>query len=61
MKALRFSKGRPREVGQALRFALLPRLEEILLDHPKLAQSRWPYLAYGLLPLDWLKRLQRTF
>lgn len=61
IKALRFSEGRPREVSQALRFALLPHLDEILLDHPKLAQSRWPWLAYGLLPLDWLKRLRRAF
>lgn len=57
-KALRFSEGRPREVVQALRFALLPRLEEILLDHPKLAQSKIPGLAYCLLPLDWLRRLR---
>lgn len=58
-KALRFSEGRPNEVVQALRFALLPRLEEIGLDHPQLAQSRVPWLAYGLLPLDWAKRLRK--
>lgn len=56
-KALKFSEGRPREVAQALRFALLPSLEEIALDHPALAQSRAPWLAYFLLPLDWVKRL----
>ncbi|HMQ56468.1 MAG TPA: nucleotidyltransferase family protein [Anaerolineae bacterium] len=58
-KALRFSEGRPNEVVQALRFALLPRLEEIGLDHPQLAQSKVPWLAYCLLPLDWAKRLRK--
>jgi hypothetical protein len=55
-KALKFSGGRPTEVAQALRFALLPSLEEISLDHPRLARSRVPWLAYFLLPLDWGKR-----
>lgn len=60
-KALRFTEGRPHEVAQALRFALLPSLEELALDHPRLAKSRVPWLAYFLLPMDWLKRLlQRT-
>lgn len=58
LKALKFSEGRPREVGQALRFALLPTIEEMALDHPQLAQSSAPWLAYFLLPLDWLKRLR---
>lgn len=58
MKALKFSEGRPKEVLQAIRFALLPSLEEIALDHPNLAQSKFPWLAYGLLPLDWLRRLR---
>lgn len=56
-KALQFSEGRPGEVAQALRFALLPSLEEIALDHPRLAQSKAPWLAYFLLPLDWARRL----
>lgn len=56
-KALRFSEGRPLEVFQALRFALLPGLAELALDHPRLAQSKAPWLAYFLLPLDWAKRL----
>ncbi|MEM7348686.1 MAG: nucleotidyltransferase family protein [Chloroflexota bacterium] len=56
-KALKFTEGRPIEVIQALRFAFLPSLEEIALDHPKLAKSRAPWLAYFLLPLDWAKRL----
>lgn len=56
-KALKFSEGRPREVVQALRFALLPSLEEISLDHPKLARSKMPWLAYFLLPVDWVKRV----
>ncbi len=56
-KALKFSEGRPQEVGQALRFALLPSLEEIALDHPKLATSHVAWLGYLLLPLDWIKRL----
>ena len=59
-KALKFSEGRPREVGQALRFALLPAIKELALDHPRLAQSRVPWLAYFLLPLDWVKRLRRS-
>jgi hypothetical protein len=58
-KALRFSEGRPKEVVQALRFALLPSLEEIALDHPKLATSHVAWLGYFLLPLDWIKRLIR--
>jgi len=57
LKALKFSQGRPREVLQALRFALLPGPEEIALDHPRLAQSKVPWLAYALLPIDWAKRL----
>lgn len=57
LKALRFSQGHPREVAQALRFALLPSLEEITLDHPRLARSKAPWLAYFLLPLDWARRL----
>lgn len=56
-RAIKFSEGRPREVAQALRFALLPSLDEIALDHPTLAQSKAPWLAYFLLPLDWVKRL----
>jgi hypothetical protein len=58
-KALKFSEGRPKEVGQALRFALLPSLEEIALDHPRLATSHVAWLGYFLLPLDWIKRLIR--
>jgi hypothetical protein len=57
-KALKFTEGRPREVMQALRFAFLPNLDEITLDHPRLAQSKLPWLAYFLLPLDWVKRLR---
>jgi hypothetical protein len=56
-KALKFSEGRPAEVAQALRFAMLPSLEEIALDHPQLAQSKAPWLAYFLLPLDWARRI----
>jgi hypothetical protein len=56
-KALKFTEGRPAEVAQALRFAMLPSLEEIALDHPKLAQSKAPWLAYFMLPLDWAKRV----
>jgi hypothetical protein len=56
-KALKFTEGRPREVAQALRFALLPSLEEIALDHPRLARSKVPWLAYFLLPLDWVRRV----
>jgi len=56
-RAIKFSEGRPREVAQTLRFALLPSLDEIALDHPQLAQSKAPWLAYFLLPLDWVKRL----
>lgn len=56
-RAIKFSEGRPREIAQALRFALLPSLDEIALDHPHLAKSRAPWLAYFLLPLDWVKRL----
>lgn len=59
-KALRFTGGRPLEVGQALRFALLPSLAEIALDHPRLAASKTPWLAYFLLPLDWARRLIRS-
>ncbi len=58
LKALKFSQGHPGEVAQALRFALLPSLEEIALDHPVLAQSPAPWLAYFLLPLDWIKRVK---
>lgn len=57
LKALKFTEGRPHEVAQALRFALLPSLNEISLDHPTLAQSKMPWLAYFLLPLDWIKRV----
>jgi hypothetical protein len=57
-KALRFSEGRPQEVAQALRFAFLPSLAEIALDHPRLATSGLPWLGYFLLPFDWLKRLR---
>lgn len=60
LKALRFSEGRPHEVAQALRFALLPDLKEIALDHPRLVQSRVPWLAYFLLPLDWAKRYKNV-
>jgi hypothetical protein len=56
-KALKFSEGRPIEVLQALRFSFLPGLDELSLDHPRLAQSKAPWLAYFLLPLDWTKRL----
>jgi hypothetical protein len=56
-KALRFTEGRPNEVLQVLRFSLLPDLTELSLDHPRLARSKLPWLAYLLLPLDWLKRL----
>jgi hypothetical protein len=59
-KALKFSEGRPGEVLQALRFSLLPGLDELSLDHPRLAQSKAPWLAYLLLPLDWTKRLIRS-
>jgi hypothetical protein len=44
-------------VALALRWALLPSLEEIALDHPRLAQSKIPWLAYFLLPLDWARRI----
>lgn len=56
-KALRFSEGRPRDVAQALRFAFLPSLEEIALDHPSLATSKMAWLGYFLLPFDWIRRL----
>ncbi len=56
-KTLKFSEGRPHEIAQALRFTLLPSLDEIALDHPTLTQSKAPWLAYFLLPLDWVKRL----
>ncbi|MBI1880861.1 MAG: nucleotidyltransferase family protein [Chloroflexi bacterium] len=59
LKALKFTEGRPGEVAQALRFAFLPSLAEIALDHPQLAQSRAPWLAYFLLPVDWAKRVGR--
>jgi len=58
LKALRFTGGRPGEVLQAFRFAFLPGLAEIALDHPRLARSKAPWLAYFLLPLDWVKRLR---
>jgi len=57
LKAFKFTEGRPQEVLQALRFAFWPKLEEIALDHPKLAKSKVPWLGYFLLPLDWTKRL----
>lgn len=56
-KALKFSEGRPKEVAQALRFAFLPSLTEIALDHPRLATSPVAWLGYFLLPLAWLKRV----
>ncbi|GAB4454592.1 MAG: nucleotidyltransferase family protein [Anaerolineae bacterium] len=56
-RALRFADGRPADIARALRFALLPDLNELSLDHPRLAQSRVPWLAYALLPLDWLRRM----
>jgi hypothetical protein len=59
-KAIKFSEGRPSEVTQALRFALLPAPDEIALDHPRLARSKVPWLAYLLLPLDWAKRILKT-
>jgi hypothetical protein len=59
LKALKFSEGRPGEVIRALRFAFLPDLTEISLDHPHLATSKLPWLAYFLLPWDWVKRLVR--
>lgn len=55
-KALRFSEGRPQDVVQALRFAFLPSLEEIALDHPRLAASKLAWVGYFLLPLDWIRR-----
>ena len=57
VKALKFTEGRPSEVLQALRFAFLPGLEEIALDHPTLARSKIPWLAYLLLPVDWARRV----
>ena len=59
-KALRLTEGRPREVLQALRFALLPSPEELALDHPYLATSKVAWLAYLLLPLDWVKRTMKS-
>lgn len=56
-KALSFSEGRPEEVFQALRCAFLPGLDELSLDHPRLARSKVPWLAYLLLPLDWSRRI----
>lgn len=58
-RALRFAAGHPPDVARALRAAFLPRLDELSLDHPRLARSPAPWLAYFLLPLDWLKRLRR--
>jgi len=55
-KALRFAEGRPQEVARALQLALLPSLQEMALDHPRLARSKAPWLAYFLLPMDWAKR-----
>ena len=55
-KALRFAEGRPGEIARALRLALLPNLQEMALDHPRLARSKAPWLAYFLLPVDWAKR-----
>jgi hypothetical protein len=60
LKALKFSQGHPAEMLQALRFTLLPSLDEIALDHPRLARSKLPWLAYFLLPLDWAKRLRSS-
>ena len=59
-KALRFAEGRPGEVARALRLALLPSVKEMALDHPRLARSKAPWLAYFLLPLDWGKRALAT-
>ena len=56
-KALRFADGRPTDTAKALRFAFLPDINELSLDHPRLARSRLRWLTYTLLPLDWLKRL----
>ncbi len=58
-KALRWSEGRPHEVWQAMRFALLPHMSEIALDHPRLARAGLGWLAYPLLPFDWLRRVIR--
>lgn len=58
-KAWRIADGRPDAIWQVLRFSFLPHPDELMLDHPQLAQSRWPWLAYALLPLDWVKRLRR--
>jgi hypothetical protein len=58
-RAIQFSDGRPAEIARALRWALLPALDELAMDHPRLARSRLPWLAYLLLPLDWGKRLAR--
>ncbi len=60
VKALRFTEGRPLEVIQTLRFSFLPSPQELALDHPRLANSKMPWLAYFLLPLDWTKRLVRN-
>ncbi|MFQ5614286.1 MAG: nucleotidyltransferase family protein [Anaerolineae bacterium] len=57
LKALKLTEGRPGEVMQALRFAFLPSPAELALDHPRLAKSKAPWLAYFLLPLDWIKRV----
>ena len=57
LKALKFAEGRPQEVRQAIRFSFLPKPDEIALDHPKLARSRVPWIAYLLLPLDWARRI----
>jgi hypothetical protein len=59
LKAVRFSQGRPADLARTFRFALLPRLDELALDHPRLAQTKLPWLAYFLLPVDWFKRLVR--
>jgi hypothetical protein len=59
-KALRFTEGRPLEIVQSLRFSFLPSPQELALDHPRLANSKMSWLAYFLLPLDWIKRLVRN-
>ncbi len=58
IKALNFSEGRLKESLQALRFAFIPSLNEISLDHPWVAKSKFPWLAYFLLPIDWLRRFK---
>jgi hypothetical protein len=56
LKAIQFSQGHPNELLQAVRFALWPAPAELALDHPRLARSPVPWLAYFWLPLDWARR-----